>query len=864
MTGGEKPDDADAPTATRTARAESQPLGELEQGGSIGRYKLVSRLGAGAMGVVWCALDPQLDRKIAIKVVHGKFSRSSESSQRLLREARAMAKLSHRAVVTVHDAGETEGRLFLAMELVEGTTLGHMLRIRNDAERRDWRKWLGMMLEAGRGLEAAHKSGILHRDFKPYNVLVDDAGRVCVADFGLATLGDDPAVIGGRVTKTRLLELTTTGAVLGTPAYMSLQQLRGETVDARADQFSFCVATYEALYGRRPFAAQSEGWEVIDALEAAIESGAILLPPVDSPVPVAVFDVLQRGLAANPEKRWTSMSALLFALERARDGKRTDAHTEVLRPQPPAQRWLLVGLGAAALAVVALIVLVLARGSSTRPARAPKRLFDVPLKTKLAATPDGKRLLLANDRIEVRDLTGGMPPWTALLASDVSGVMVTEREVTFGTHEGVLSRWRYATDGKVEKLVEHFDGLWCGETVAGQVLLGPPLRLRVVDGDQTVREWALQQTANAIEISPDGRRVAIIEADRFYGEIVIRDVTRDVVIRSRRLENPTALAWQDDQTLVYSTGGGIQPTIFRVRITSNRLGDPEVVYHQDIGWFGDLAVGGNRLFAIEMAPKPRARVVDLATHSSSELDASTIGAALAWLDGDAYLIWNRNTRRVERRNGSAAELTSITLDGEPGNVTMAGDVLIVAVRMQTGRDIVAHALTTGERLWSLQAPWTFAVRCADDRRPPCFALTRAADGNDQLRAIDPQTGALGDVLQTGPIEDLAVNAAGDRVVLAMRGGLLREVAPDGAELARYASELTTVRSVAYDRGGGSFLVAGTIMRNVFQLGRLADGKLTVIVQAENDLLSLVRPSNDGQRLIVNARIYAPVLWEMLL
>jgi hypothetical protein len=577
--------------------------------------------------------------------------------------------------------------------------------------------------------------------------------------------------------------------------------------------------------------------------------------------------VLERGLAANPEKRWTSMTAVLRALERARDGKRTDAQITI--PDLPAQtspyRWLLVGLGAAALMVMGLIVYVLARGDSapTTITRVPKRLFDVPLKTKLAATPDGKRLLLVTDRLEVRDLSGVEPPRTELLDNDVAGIALTDREVTFGQRGGKIARWRYTTGEKVEQIADYPSSAWFGETVAGHVLYrGVPGPIQIVDGNKVVHQWQIPQTANVITVSRDRRRVAVLEADRFYGEIVVRDVTRPLTIRSQRLENPTALAWQDDNTLVYATGAGIEPTIWRIRIKGERFGEPEQIYRQDTGWFSELAIGGSRMFAIEMAPKSRARVVDMETHSSNELDASTVGAALAWLDGDAYLIWNRNTKRVERRAGNAIELTSISLDGEPGNATIADDVLIVAVRVQTGRDVVAHSLTTGAKLWSLPAPWTYAVRCADDHHPPCFALTRAADGFDQLRSIDPKTGALGDkVLTTGPIEDLAVNAAGDRIALASRGLPVREVSPDGTELAQYPSELTTVRSVAYDRSGG-FLVAGTIVRNVFQVGRLAEGKLTVIVQAENDLLSLVRPSNDGRRIIMHARIYAPVLWEM--
>ena len=288
---------AGAPAATIPATADTLPASAplpatgartLEPGDLVGRYRLVARLGAGAMGVVWEAEDPQLDRRIAIKVVHPRLARDTAATTRLLREARAMAKLSHRSVVTVHDAVEVDGRLFLAMELVEGTTLGQLLRARTPDALADWRRWLGMMIAAGEGLAAAHRRGVLHRDFKPDNVLVDTDGRVCVGDFGLAALGADArgAASGAASAAAADGELTATGSLLGTPVYMSPQQLRGEAIDARADQFAFCVACFEALYGVRPFRA-GPGLAAIASLAEQIECGAIAAPPAGAPVPIS-------------------------------------------------------------------------------------------------------------------------------------------------------------------------------------------------------------------------------------------------------------------------------------------------------------------------------------------------------------------------------------------------------------------------------------------------------------------------------------------------------------------------------------------------------------------------------------------------
>jgi predicted Ser/Thr protein kinase len=199
---------------------------------AIGRYRIERRIGAGGMGEVYLGLDAALGRKAAIKRVPPERS-TSESPERLRKEARALARLSHPNVVQIYEVGEHEDQTFLAMEYVEGTTLTGWLK-----DARSWQEILSVFVAAGRGLAAAHSAGVIHRDFKPDNVLISKAGRVCVADFGLAVADEDGAH---------------RHEVSGTVRYMSLEQLRGEDVDARSDQFSFCVALYEALWQTEPF-----------------------------------------------------------------------------------------------------------------------------------------------------------------------------------------------------------------------------------------------------------------------------------------------------------------------------------------------------------------------------------------------------------------------------------------------------------------------------------------------------------------------------------------------------------------------------------------------------------------------------------
>ncbi len=287
--------------------------GTPQPGTRVGRYVLVRRVGEGGMGVVFAAYDPDLDREVALKLLKPGAVTDAEARGRLVREAQALARLSHPNVVTVHDVGVDGDTVFLAMELVRGRTLRHWL-----AEApRPWREVLSRFLQAGRGLAAAHAVGLVHRDFKPDNVLLGDDGQVRVTDFGLARAesaslaspepwaGDGPALEasprGGD---------TATGVRLGTPAYMSPEQWRGLRADARSDQFSFCVALYEALFGQRPFAGETAGARV-----QALREGRVTPPPRGSRVPGSVRDAVLRGLAAEPTSRHPSLEALLARLE---------------------------------------------------------------------------------------------------------------------------------------------------------------------------------------------------------------------------------------------------------------------------------------------------------------------------------------------------------------------------------------------------------------------------------------------------------------------------------------------------------------------------------------------------------------------
>ncbi|HRI08968.1 MAG TPA: serine/threonine-protein kinase, partial [Nannocystaceae bacterium] len=271
---------------------------------AIGRFLLQRMIGAGGMGIVYAATDPQLGRTVALKLIQP-TSAGERATERLLREAQAMARLQHPNVVAVHEAGVHGGQVYLAMEYVDGGTLAAWLR----AQPRPWQEILGVLTQAGEGLAAAHEAGLVHRDFKPQNVLMSGA-RARISDFGLArsaAVAEELERTAGDAALRLDQPLTRTDALLGTPAYMAPEQLRGATATPASDQFSFAVVVYEALAGHRPFRG-----DTIGALLAAIERGE--LHPIQRDIPAGVLTVLRRALAVDPARRWPDMPTLLAAL----------------------------------------------------------------------------------------------------------------------------------------------------------------------------------------------------------------------------------------------------------------------------------------------------------------------------------------------------------------------------------------------------------------------------------------------------------------------------------------------------------------------------------------------------------------------
>lgn len=282
-----------------------EPKAPFERGEALERYVVLDTLGAGGMGIVLAAYDNTLDRRVALKLLHAHTSKDPENHARLLREAQALAKLSHPRVVSVYDVGELRGQVFISMEFIDGPNVRQWLR----KKERTTAEILAVFRGAGKGLRAAHDAGIVHRDFKPDNILIGPEGKAYVTDFGLALEANVTPQDSGGTSPSRSASsrLTETGAIMGTPAYMPIEQHAGLPTDHRSDQFSFCVALFEALHGVRPFSGAN-------ANELCLSIGRAKLPVSPSSVPRKVRRALVRGLSPKAEDRFPSMQALLRVL----------------------------------------------------------------------------------------------------------------------------------------------------------------------------------------------------------------------------------------------------------------------------------------------------------------------------------------------------------------------------------------------------------------------------------------------------------------------------------------------------------------------------------------------------------------------
>jgi tetratricopeptide (TPR) repeat protein len=368
--------------------AVSDADGALVPGRRVGRYVVGERLGSGGMGVVYAAYDPELDRSVALKVVHPGVAHPASARARLMVEARAMARLSHPSVLPIyHVHAIGEGHVALAMERVDGPDAQRWLV----EARPGWREVLAVLIPAGRGLAAAHAAGIVHRDVKPANFLIGRDGRARITDFGLARTELPPGDVAegspAGEAPSGTARSTGTGGLVGTPAYMAPEQRLGQTASALSDQFSFCLVLYEAVYGRRNAEAPVAPAGTADHRRST--GGGVRRPTSGSTAPAWLRRILRRGLAAESARRWPSLAALLDALEDA--------------PRRRRQRWLLAGGAAAMLAIAGGAVAISLAGDPCS-----------------AGAADLERVWPAADRAAALARIAGLGPYGQVLAPRIA------------------------------------------------------------------------------------------------------------------------------------------------------------------------------------------------------------------------------------------------------------------------------------------------------------------------------------------------------------------------------------------------------------------------------------------------------------
>ena len=589
------PDDLSVGPDTQLA-GETEPTTEPhadfnEDPTHIGRFVVLRRIGEGGMGVVYSAYDNDLDRRIAIKLVHRNRARGDHQS-RVRREAQAMARLSHPNVVQVYEVGEYEDQVFVAMEFVTGPTLAEWTAAQSPSQAR-WRAILDKYIEVGRGLAAAHAARLVHRDFKPANAIVGDDGRVRVLDFGIARAaevgGSDSAAESEVVEMAGSLDrlsttLTRTGALVGTPAYMSPEQFDRRSVDARSDQFSFCVALYEALYEERPFAGDTPA-----TLMFAVISGDIRPAPARAEVPAWIREIVVRGLANKPDARWGSMTELLDAL--ARD------------PERQRRRWQKTA-AFGSIAMLAVIGSVWFAGVQRRNAEAAERERGLAREDEAIAQQREAEAQAERDKA-LRDAQA-----SAVRARDTARVLAAQGMASRPDMAAALLRdaedparargWRSAAINALQRPLSH------------RVLRGHADRIAYIDVSRDGRFLASASFDNTARLWPmDGGQPIVLEHDDGVISASFDRSGQRLVTASR---DGTAKVWQVPAP---DSNGPIPPPIV--------LGD-----HDDVVWSAQFSVDGEKV--VTAARNGTVRVWSLDDPSKPQVLGSDVEGNAWWAE----------------------------------------------------------------------------------------------------------------------------------------------------------------------------------------------------------------------------------------
>ncbi len=861
----DKSDDVgSAPTVPAGATA---PEGAVP-GDLFGRYVIRELVGAGGMGEVFAAYDPILNRKVALKMIKpGIAGASLEARARFEREAQAMARLNHPNVVSVFDVGEVDDRVFVAMEFVEGPTLATWLGDRP----RGWREIVRVFLEAGRGLEAAHAVGIVHRDFKPSNVIVGD--RVRVADFGLARNAREPdAPSSASPDDVVDAAVTQSGDLVGTPAYMSPEQRAGAPPTAASDQYSYCVALHEALFGARPDA-----------------------PARRRDAPGWLQTVVRRGLEPKPEARFPSMRRLLVEL--ARERKRVRRFGAV-----------------AAVVAIAVAGWVVWKGRTPVPAPRPdlapvafaKEAADSPIRDIVISRDGAFLAYMKKTAIMVEPRAGG----PRITLSPPPGLGAIESIALSGTGDKVFAAfltpggreiWALdVTGGKSERRMPPASALDLPISAAWDV--GPDGSLVVLPGkdEDRHRRLARVDAAGALQtlaetegelgrpaVSLDGRRVAIVELRDGTAYLRIVDVaTRTSSVVASRMcyavdwLGPRSLACVEARDgaralvdLALPEGPG--EVRARDRFVSPLFTSLVGVRGTSAGVFLRAQSLEQRLGTLDLERPGQLSM--LATGSITDVAPAgwTASGSLIFganMHGRLQIMALRPDGRIDVvRAGPAAEVP-LTVLGEtivfgrfPGgeNLIPRGDIIYGRLypvhgelfRLGAEGNIVALGPTNG----------FLALRCAGDRAPPCLLIEKSGDNASAAR-WDPESGARGrEVARWSLSREGFHTLAPDGRTLAHvsfggdpgAGNVIELVDLDGGDVRRlHAGDW--FRNLAWEPDGTLIGIRAIIPVGVY---RIRDGSIHNIWSArEGEWLFEPSISPDGKKLAI-AHAEMPVTYS---
>ncbi len=694
-------------------------------GAVVGRYIVLERIGAGSMGVVMSAFDPELDRRVALKLVRPAVWSNPDSETELAEEARALARLNRPHSVAVHAVGTHAGHIFLAMEFVEGHTMRSWLSEGQHA----WQEVLPLFLAAGRGLWAAHRQNLIHRDFKPENVMVDLEGRVRVMDFGLA----QPPRGGRRAPKTTSASAGDVehSVLVGTPAYMAPEQFEGEPATRRTDQFAFCVALYEALYGCRPFSGDS-----FVAIYESQQDGRRVLPSGMPTIPRWLNKVVARGLSLDPKERFDSLGALLEALEKglSRRGRRA---------------WAAMG----ALLVTALATVPAAGAWERNRARAAcaeqaapiRALFDDDARTSVAAAFLSTAVPQAGDA--VARVPGPLASYVEQLATQTEAVCIAAHDPEPNVHADKAA-WCL---GELRRDVE---GL--------MVAFSRPNATAVVDAPHAVARLSPVQVCTdrrALQLAPPPpsrevmtaidplrARFAEVEACRVRGD------HRCVVRRTRSLRSELdAIAWRP---LLAQAGHDEGRSLAAL----GRLVAAEAV----LGAAYDHAVVSDRWRL----------AADIATSLSAVVGRQPGRASEGRL-------WSRLARTAITRGGDPMRLLEARRQTQLGHVLAeAGDHVEAGESHATALDLLQEALRADDaRIAMASASLGAALVKAGDAARARDVLTAALERHEQVSG--PAHPAVAAVLaELGALELARGEASAARGLRAWSSGCTRHATSD--------------------------------------------------------------------------------------